>query len=100
MTRSNKTLGYLNAELGKVKVADMRQALFDLISQEQKKAMLASTQKEYAFRVLDKAVAPDMRSSPKRSRIVILAALLAGFFATIGIFIREGIKRREEEPVD
>jgi len=99
LERSKKTLGYLNEELGKVKVADMRQALFDLISQEQKKSMLASTQKEYAFRVLDKAVAPDMKSRPKRSRIVILAVLLAGFFTTIGIFIREGIKRRaEDEP--
>jgi len=94
LDRSKKTLGYLNEELARVKVADMRQALFELIAQEQKKAMLASTQKEYAFRVLDKAVAPDMKSKPKRSRIVILAALLAGFFTTIGIFIREGIKRR------
>ncbi len=99
LARSKKTLGYLNEELGKVKVADMRQALFDLIAQEQKKAMLASTQKEYAFRVLDKAVAPDMRSKPKRRRIVILAVLLAGFFTTIGVFIREGIKRRAaDEP--
>jgi len=97
MARSKKTLGYLNAELGKVKVADMRQALFDLISQEQKKAMLASTQKEYAFRILDKAVAPDRKAKPKRSLIVILSAFVAGFLAVIYVFIREGIKRREEE---
>jgi len=98
LARSKNTLGYLNEELGKVKVADMRQALFDLIAQEQKKAMLASTQKEYAFRVLDKAVTPDRKAKPKRSLIVILSVFLAGFLAVIYVFISEGIRRREEEP--
>jgi len=88
LERSKKTLGYLNEELGKVKVADIRQALFDLISQEQKKAMLASTQKEYAFRVLDKAVAPDRKVKPKRAQMVILTVLLSGFFSVIGVLIR------------
>jgi uncharacterized protein involved in exopolysaccharide biosynthesis len=96
LERSKQTLGYLNDELGKVRVAEMRQALFDLISQEQKKAMLASTQKEYAFRVLDAAVVPDTKIKPKRSQIVILAMLVAGFIAVVSVFVWGGVKRRKQ----
>jgi len=97
ISRSNGNLHYLNKELSRTHVADMRQALFELISQQQKKAMLANTQKEFAFQVIDKAVAPDRKAKPKRSLIVILSAFVAGFLAVIYVFIREGIKRREEE---
>ncbi len=97
ISRSNGNLHYLNKELSRTHVADMRQALFELISQQQKKAMLANTQKEFAFQVIDKAVAPDRKAKPKRSLIVILSAFVAGFLAVIYVFIREGIMRREEE---
>lgn len=95
--RSQGNLRYLNKELSHTQVADMRQALFELISQEQKKSMLANTQKEFAFQVIDKAVAPDKKAKPKRSLIVVLATFVAGFLAVIFVFIREGINRREEE---
>ncbi len=97
LQRSKQTLGYLNDELGKVRVAEMRQALFDLISQEQKKAMLASTQKEYSFRVLDAAVVPDRKAKPKRLMIVILSVLVSGFLTVIGVFISESVKKRREK---
>jgi uncharacterized protein involved in exopolysaccharide biosynthesis len=95
LERSKQTLGYLNDELSKVRVAEMRQALFDLISQEQKKAMLASTQKEFAFRVLDAAVAPDQKAKPQRSQIVIVSVLVAGFLAVLFVLIRESFERRK-----
>jgi len=95
--RSNGNLEYLKHELSHTHVADMRKALFELISQEQKKAMLANTQKEFAFQVIDKAVPPDRKAKPKRSLIVILSTFVAGFLTVIYIFIREGIKRRAED---
>lgn len=79
-------------------VEEMRKTLFDLIASEQKNAMLANTQKEFAFKVLDPAVEPDEKAKPKRALIVILAAFVAGFMAIFYAFIKEGIaKRREEE---
>jgi len=95
--RSNGNLDYLNKELSRTHVADMRTALFELISQQQKKAMLANTQKEFAFQVIDEAVAPDKKSKPKRALIVILSAFVAGFLSVIFVFIREGIKNRKED---
>ncbi|NWF39505.1 hypothetical protein F3F96_10205 [Mariprofundus sp. NF] len=97
LDRSREKLGYLNAELGKVRVAEMRQALFELISQEQKRAMLASTQKEFAFRVLDAAVAPDYPFKPKRIRIVMLAMIASAFLTMIAVFLWEGWQRERKK---
>jgi len=95
--KSHATLQYLNEELAKTQVEDQRRALFELISQEQKKAMLANTQKQFAFQIIDKAVAPDKKSKPKRALIVILTAFVVGFLMVILVFIREGIEKRKEQ---
>ena len=55
--RSRRNLDYLNQELEGIKVSEMRQTLYQLIEQEQRTAMIVNTQKEYAFRVLDPAIA-------------------------------------------
>ncbi len=97
IARSRANLKYLNRELERTAVADMRKTLFELIANEQKKAMLANTQKQFAFRIIDPAIPPDHKSKPKRSLIVVLSTFVAGFLAVIAVFIREGIARRREE---
>jgi len=97
IARSEANLTYLHKELDRTRVADMRQTLFELISQEQKKAMLANTQEEFAFRVLDAASPPDKKAKPKRSLIVILSTFVAGFLAVIVVFIQEGVQRRRQD---
>ncbi|MCF7822521.1 MAG: hypothetical protein K9M17_08815 [Mariprofundaceae bacterium] len=97
IARSNSSLKYLRDELMHTQIEDMRQALFELITREQSKAMLANTQKEFAFQVLDAAAEPDRKAKPKRSLIVILAAFITGFLAVIFVLIREGINRRGDE---
>ena len=98
ISRSENNLKYLNEELMRTQVEEMRKTLFDLIASEQKSAMLANTQKAFAFKVLDPAVEPDKKAKPKRLLIVILTAFVAGFMAILYIFIKEGIaKRREQE---
>ena len=93
--RSAAHLGYLHEDLAPTQVADMRQTLFDLISQEQKKAMLANTQEQFAFQVLDAAVAPDKKTKPRRSLIVILAVLVSGFLTVVGVFVEESMRKKK-----
>lgn len=98
IARSQRNLQYLNDELMRTPIEEMRKTLFDLIAGEQKKAMLANAQKDFAFRVLDAAVVPDKKAKPKRSLIVILSALVAGFLAVIWAFIREGMRQTSGDP--
>ncbi|MDQ6972468.1 MAG: Wzz/FepE/Etk N-terminal domain-containing protein [Mariprofundaceae bacterium] len=95
ISRSEANLGYLNKELAKTSVEDMRQTLFELIAREQKKAMLANTQDEYAFRVLDAAVQPDMKFKPKRASIVIASTLITAFLAMMIAILRESFQQRK-----
>ncbi len=98
ISRSENNLKYLNEELARTQIEEMRKALFDLIGQEQKKAMVAHAQREFAFRVLDPTVVPDKKIKPKRAIIVFLSAVLVGFVAMLIAFIKEAtIKRREKE---
>ena len=84
--RSRKNLEYLNQELEGIKVSEMRQTLYQLIEQEQRTAMIVNTQKEYAFRVLDPAVAPDKKIRPKRAILTLLAGML-GFLLAAGFIV-------------
>lgn len=98
IARGDGNLEYLNQELMRTQIDDFRKTLFDLIAQEQKKAMLAKTQKDFAFRVLDRAVEPDKKIKPKRALIVLLAGLVAFFLTVIWAFVKEAMQRAKQEP--
>lgn len=98
IARSEQNLKYLNEELMRIQVEEMRKTLFDLIATEQKNVMLANTQKEFAFKVLDPAVEPDRKVKPKRSQIVIMAMLAAFLLAVIWVFVSEAMQRFREQP--
>jgi len=95
--RCNQRLGYLQQELQSVQIAEMRQVLFELIAQQQKNAMIASTKGDYAFWILSPAVAPDVKYKPERAKITIIWGVVAGFLALILIFIQEAIRRPKND---
>lgn len=95
--RSKNNLTYLNEELNQSRVADMRQVLYELIAKEQKTTMLANTQKEFAFRVIDPAVEPDKKSKPNRALITILAAVMGMMFAIFLAFLQEFLRKQKRD---
>jgi uncharacterized protein involved in exopolysaccharide biosynthesis len=78
---------YLSRELGKTDVVELRQSIYRLIESQIKTIMLASVRPEYAFKVIDPAVAPDPtdRVRPKRLAMIVLGALAGGTVALIVI---------------
>jgi len=94
---SQDSLAYLNRELSRTQLEDVRKALFGLISQEQKKAMLANTQVQYAFRVLDAADVPDKKAKPKRTLIVMVSLVSGALLAIVFVFFQEWLCHRKEE---
>ena len=97
IAQSQEKLKYLNNELSKTVIEENRQALYELISAEQKQAMLANTQQDFAFRVVDPAVAPDKKVKPKRTMIVIITAFVVGFLSIVFVFVQEGLRKRQEK---
>lgn len=64
--RSSRNLRYLQQQLEKTSVIEVRQSIDNLIENEIKTLTLAEGADEYAFWVIDPAVVPEKRSSPDR----------------------------------
>jgi len=81
---SQKRVGYLEQELAKTTLKDMREVLYNLLESEKQKAMLANVNEDFALEVIDPAVAPEQGEKPKRKLIVALGGVCGGF---LGIFL-------------
>src|SRR5215471_5565224 len=79
LDQARRNVGYLTEQIAKTSSVEVQQALYTLVESETKKLMLANEKTEYAFAVADPAVAPEFRSSPKRT-LLLLAGLGLGMF--------------------
>ena len=89
ITDSNMRVGYLEQELTKTSLKDMRSVLYNLLESEKQKAMLANVNKDFALEVIDPAVIPEIRQKPKRKLIVIIGSICGGFLGVFTIFFRQ-----------
>lgn len=71
---AERSLKYLNEQLQKTDVVELRQAIYTLIESQTKQMMLANVREDFAFKVIDPAVVPDP-DDPIRPRPVQLLAL-------------------------
>ena len=71
-------------------VVSMQQSLGRVLETEMQKYMLAKGEVEYAYRIVDRAGPPKLRDSPRRTLIVILAALLGAVLSTLLVLFRNG----------
>ena len=76
LEESKRNISYLNGQLAQTNDVEIKRAIYNLIESETKRAMLADGRVEYAFQVVDPAVAPEMRYSPKRTLIVMISTLI------------------------
>ena len=86
---SKKRVGYLEQELAKTTLQDMRAVLYNLLESEKQKAMLANVNEDFALEVIDPAVAPETREKPKRKLIVVLGGVCGGFFGIFVVFFSQ-----------
>ena len=90
---SKKRVGYLEQELAKTTLQDMRAVLYNLLESEKQKAMLANVNEDFALEVNDPAVAPETREKPKRKLIVALGGVCGGFLGIFAVFFAQFLKK-------
>jgi uncharacterized protein involved in exopolysaccharide biosynthesis len=81
---SKNRMVYLEQELAKTSLQDMRRVLYNLLESENQKAMLANVNVDFALEVIDPAVVPSIRQSPNRKSFVIMG-MAGGFFLSVFI---------------
>jgi uncharacterized protein involved in exopolysaccharide biosynthesis len=91
---STRNIEYLNKQLPQTNVVEIQRAIYGLIEAETKSLMLAHGRAEYAFRIVDPAVPPEVRFSPRRTLLVISGLFIGGFIGSIVAWARKAIRRR------
>jgi tyrosine-protein kinase Etk/Wzc len=76
-----------------------RETVFTLLAQQLEMARLDESKQGAIIQVLDQAVIPDKRSSPKRLLIVILTAFTAFAFGTVYVLLSEALDRARQDAV-
>lgn len=76
---ATRNIDYLNQQIARTNVVELQQVMYNLIEQETKTLMLAKGRAEYAFTIVDPAVAAEKRISPKRT-LMVLTGLVIGLF--------------------
>lgn len=106
MLESDKTIDFLNQELERTKVVELRQAIFFMIEQQIGDKTSARVQDEYAFKIINPAIAsdPDKYVSPDRTFIIgagamigLFGGVIMAFLAYAFIHLRSEFKARAEE---
>jgi uncharacterized protein involved in exopolysaccharide biosynthesis len=93
ITDSKKRVGYLEQELAKTTLQDMRAVLYNLLESEKQKAMLANVNEDFALEVIDPAVAPEIREKPKRKLIFALGGVCGVFLGIFAVFFTQFLQK-------
>jgi uncharacterized protein involved in exopolysaccharide biosynthesis len=91
---STRNIEYLNKQLVQTNVVEIQHAMYALIESETKSLMLANGRVEYAFTIVDPAVPPEVRFSPRRTLMMISGLFIGGFVGSLVAWARKAIRRR------
>ena len=88
LSQVNSNIEYLQAQIEKTSIAEMREVFYQIIEEQVKSKMLAEASPEYAFITVSPSMVPEAKSKPKRSLIFILGTLLGGMLSVLYVLVR------------
>jgi uncharacterized protein involved in exopolysaccharide biosynthesis len=93
---ANRSIAFLKDQIQRTNDVDLQHTMYNLIQTQTKTLMMANSRQDFALTVVDPAVAPEIRSSPKRT-LMTLGGLGAGLvIGLIVAFAREGAASRRQ----
>lgn len=96
---AKRNIDYLEQQIARTDIVEMRRVMYNLIEVETKKLMLANARADYAFAVVDPAVAPEVRIAPKRTVMVLVGAFIGGVCAVMLAFAHSRYMLYRRRPV-
>jgi uncharacterized protein involved in exopolysaccharide biosynthesis len=92
LEEASRNIAYVNRQLDQTNQVELRRVLFNLIEAETQRVMLANARAEYAFTVVDPAVAPENRVSPRRTLMVLAGGVLGVILGAIVAFVHNAVR--------
>ncbi|OHX40895.1 Wzz/FepE/Etk N-terminal domain-containing protein [Vibrio parahaemolyticus] len=87
IAETEQNLTYLNIQLNKTAITDMQSTFYKLIEEQTKSLMLAEVQEEFVFKVIDPALVPEVKDTPRRGLICIIGTLIGGIISVLIILV-------------
>lgn len=94
---ANRNLTYLKEQLSKTSISEMQNTFYKLVEEQTKSLMLAEAQEEFVFKIVDPAIAPDIKIGPKRALICVLGTLLGGFLSILYVLLSYLFRKKPNE---
>ena len=76
-----KNMTYLEEQIEKTSIAEMREVFYTIIEEQIKDKMLAEASPDYAFVTVSPSMIPEQKSQPQRSVICVFGTLFGGFLS-------------------
>lgn len=95
LEEATRNVAYLNKQIDQTKAVEIQHTLYNLIENETKKLMLANGRIDYGFRIVDPAVAPEIRHSPRRTLLVMSGFAVGFFVGTVFALGHDAFRRRK-----
>jgi uncharacterized protein involved in exopolysaccharide biosynthesis len=87
LEETTRNIKYLNEQIATTNVVELQRVMYELVENEMQTLMLANARDEYAFSVIDPAVAPEERISPQRRVMVMIGLVLGGIGGSVLAFV-------------
>jgi uncharacterized protein involved in exopolysaccharide biosynthesis len=94
LEEAQRNITYLNAQSEHTTDVDLRRVIFNLIENETKTLMMANGRTEYAFRIIDPAVTPEVRSGPHRTLLVATGFLVGLLLGAMIVLAWDWVRRQ------
>ena len=83
ITKVSNNIAYLEVQIDKTPIAEMREVFYTIIEEQTKKKMVAEASPDYAFVTVSPAMVPEVKSRPNRALICILGTLFGGVLSSV-----------------
>ena len=84
----SNNISYLEDQIGKTSIAEMREVFYTIIEEQTKNKMVAEASPDYAFVAVSPSMVPEVKSKPSRALICVLGTLLGGMLGVVIVLIR------------
>jgi uncharacterized protein involved in exopolysaccharide biosynthesis len=98
--QSERTIAYLNQEIAQTNTVEVKGALYEFLEEEIKKEMVAKGNNEFALKVVDPAVPPELKSFPKPVLWTLGGALGGVFLGLLAAVLKETIAEGERDTTE
>ena len=87
MEKVTNNINYLQAQIEKTSIAEMREVFYTIIAEQTKNKMMTEASPEYAFVAVSPSMVPEEKSQPQRAFICIIGTLLGGILSVLLVLV-------------